>query len=494
MAEYAEYVANKIDRQNFFKIPLRKAIVLFSVLFFIAIAFGSSLAYYFVMRKVLSENSMKELKQTMNTRRTIIKANLDKEILLTKIFASSTPVKHYFSDPSNEHFKNSYFEMLNEHKDFFQNKMIGWISLKDSNYYVNEQFMEKFNSSNPDHSWFFEALKYKNPPFIKVDFDYLTRQIYDLYINYPVYYENKAIGIVSSRYSLFEFMNNLNLPENVYVFGQDGVIIGAANEKIAQDKKTIMELFGSVGEEVHKKALSLSKDSSEMLYFGKNHYSINKVGNMNLFLMSKTEINMKTIIHEKASIVFFALLLLMALAFVVFNMFILHILKPVNKNMQSYIESSLLDELTKIPNKRFFNMRIEDEWNRATRGQYPISFLMLDLDKFKKYNDTYGHLEGDILLRESAQIFSNCLNRASDFVARFGGEEFCIVLANTKIEGARKIAEDVRGAMEKTGKITISIGLVCEIPKIGSNCKDFIESADQKLYEAKNTGRNKVVG
>jgi len=116
------------------------------------------------------------------------------------------------------------------------------------------------------------------------------------------------------------------------------------------------------------------------------------------------------------------------------------------------------------------------------------------LDKFKRYNDTYGHLEGDILLRESAQIFSKCLNRTSDFVARFGGEEFCIVLANTKIEGARKIAENVRGAMEKTGKITISIGLVCEIPKIGSNCNDFIESADQKLYEAKNTGRNRVVG
>jgi len=494
MAEYTEDVADKIDRQNLFKMPLRKAIVLFSVLFYIVIALSSSLSYYFVMRKVLSENSMKELKHTMNTRRSIVSAQLEKEILLTKIFANSTPAKHYFLNPSNENYKEEYFVMLNEHKEFFQNKMISWISLKDSNYYVNEQFMEKYSSSNPNHSWFFKTLKYENPPYIKVDFDYLTRQIYDLYINYPVYYENKAIGTVGSRFSLTEFMNNLDLPKNVYLFGKDGVVIGAANEKIAKEKKNIRELFGSMGEEVYEKALSLGKDSSEILYYGKNHYSISNVGSVNLFLVSKNEMNIKTIIHEKASIVLFSLLLLMALAFVVFNMFISYILKPMDKNMQSYIESSLLDELTKIPNKRFFNMRIEDEWNRATRGQYPISFLMLDLDKFKRYNDTYGHLEGDILLRESAQIFSKCLNRASDFVARFGGEEFCIVLANTKIDGARKIAEDVRGSMEKTGKITISIGLVCEIPKIGSNCTDIIEAADQKLYEAKNSGRNKVVG
>jgi len=494
MIRYTREVLNKIERQNFFKMPLRRTIVLFSVLFFVVIAFGSSLAYYFVMRKVLSENSMKELKLTMNIRRTLIKAKLDKEILLIKVFANATPVRNYFLNPSDEYLKKEYFTILNEHKEYFQNKMISWINIKDSNYYVNEQFMEKFDSSNPNHSWFFETLKYENPPLIKVDFDYLVRQIYDLYINYPIYYEDKAIGVVSSRYSLFEFITNLNLPENFYVFGEDGVIIGAANEKIAQEKKTIMDLFGSAGEDVYKKSLSLGKDSSEILYFSKNHYSISKVGGMNLFLMSDNEINIKTIIHEKASIVLLALLLLMALSFIIFNMFILHILKPMNKNMQVYIESSLLDELTKIPNRRFFNMRIEDEWSRATREQYPVSFLMLDLDKFKKYNDTYGHLEGDILLQESAQIFTDCLSRASDFVARIGGEEFCIVLANTKIEGARKIAEEVRGSMAKSGKITVSIGLVCEIPKVGSDYKNFIEFADQKLYEAKNTGRNKVVG
>jgi diguanylate cyclase (GGDEF)-like protein len=493
MAEYTKDVANKIDRQNFFNMPLRKAIALFSVLFFIAIAFGSSLAYYFTMRKVLSEDSMKKLKYAMSTRQEIIDAMLDKEILLTKIFATAAPVERFFSDPSNERLKNNYFSILNEHKEFFQNKMIGWISLKDLNYHVNEQFMEKYDSSNAAHSWFFETLKYEKPPLIKVDFDYLTRQIYDLYINYPVYYENKIVGAVCSRYSLFEFINNLHLPENIYVFDKNGIVIGAANEKIAKSKKTLTELFGSDGDNVLKKALSLGENSSDILYFGKNYYLISNTRNENLFLMSKNEVNMKMIINERASTVFLALLLLMALSFVVFNIFILNILKPINRNMLAYIESSLIDELTKLPNKRFFNIRMEDEWNRAVRGKYPLSFLMMDLDKFKSYNDTHGHLEGDRLLRDVARIFSYCVNRTCDFTSRFGGEEFCVILPNTKEDGAKKIAENIRIAMERAGKATISIGLVCKIPSLEDDMQEFVIQADQKLYEAKNTGRNKVV-
>jgi diguanylate cyclase (GGDEF)-like protein len=151
-----------------------------------------------------------------------------------------------------------------------------------------------------------------------------------------------------------------------------------------------------------------------------------------------------------------------------------------------------MDELTKLPNKRFFNLRMEDEWNRAIRGNYSLSFLMMDLDKFKSYNDTHGHLEGDRLLRDVARIFSYSVNRTSDFTARFGGEEFCVILPNTKENGAKKIAENVRISMERTGKATISIGMACKVPRLEDDMQEFIDWADKKLYEAKNTGRNKV--
>jgi len=492
MSDYVNNVADNLDRQILFNMPLRKAIILFSALLFAIIALSSSFAYYFSMQKILNEGLAHELRQTMNTKRFMLKAELDKEILLLKVLSEYPAVRDYFLKPDNEEAKKEAFEIFEHHKEYFQSQIINWINVIDSNYYVNGEFKEKYSFSNPEHAWFFEALEVKNPPVIKVAFDYLDRHIYDLYIDYPVFSEGKAIGVISGRISLLYFIDKLNLPENVLIFDKGGVVIGAADEKIAKDNKTLKELFGAKGEEILRKTRGMSRNASQVFVMGKNLYVLNSMEKLDLFLVAKDKIDAKKILEERATIVFFALLLLLLLVFIVFNKFIERILKPINKNMLSYIETSLLDDLTKLPNKRFFNMRIEDEWSRAVRGKYPLSFLMMDLDKFKNYNDKYGHLEGDRLLREVARVFSYCVNRTSDFTARFGGEEFCIILPNTKIDGAKKIAENIRISMERTGKSTISIGLACKVPALEDNMQELIDLADKKLYEAKNAGRNKV--
>jgi diguanylate cyclase (GGDEF)-like protein len=445
------------------------------------------------MQKILSENSAQELKQTIDTRHFMLNAKLDREILMMNIYASASPVGAFLANPGDERLKKVSYAMLHEYKDFFYSKMLGWISANDMNYHVNEQFMEKYDSANAAHSWFFETLKYENPPLIRVDFDYLNRQIHDLYIDFPVYHKNEAVGAICSRISLFEFVHDLSLPGNVYVFGKDGVIIGASDEKIAKGKKTLKDLFGIEGEEVYKRALSLKENESGMFNFGNRRYLLNDVGKLDLFLIAKYEIGIKEIMQERASVVFFILLFVMLLVFIIFNRFIAYILRPINKNMQLYLESSLMDELTKIPNRRFFNLRMEDEWNRAVRGKYHLSFLMMDLDKFKSYNDTYGHAGGDALLKEAAKIFRDSASRTSDFAARIGGEEFCVVLPNTDADGARKIAEGIRGSVEKAGKATVSIGFASKVPSPEDNMQDFIKIADDKLYEAKESGRNRVV-
>jgi len=492
MSNYVDNVIDDLDRQILFNMPLRKAVILFSALLFTIITLSSSAAYYFSMRKILNENLAQELKQTLDMRYFLLRAELQKKSMLLKALSEYPDIKAYFSSSDDENAKKPGLDVFEQYKNYFNSKMIGWISTSDSNYYVNGQFMEKYSDSNPKHSWFFEVLERENVPTIRVDFDYLNRQIYDLYINYPVYSEGKIIGVISGRISLFEFVNRLHIPENIFVFDDNGIVIGAADEKIAKEKKTLKELFGSQGEEVLKTALALDKKSSETFSIGRTQYVVNSTERLDLFLMAKDSVDISKILRERASMVFIALLLLMLLVFVVFNKLISHMLEPINRNMMSYIKSSLLDELTKLPNRRFFNMRIEDEWNRAVRGKYSLSFLMMDLDKFKIYNDTYGHLEGDRLLRDVARIFSFCVNRTSDFMARFGGEEFSVILPNTKLEGARKIAENIRMSMERAGKSTISIGLVCKTPALNDSMQEFIDQADQKLYEAKNTGRNKV--
>jgi diguanylate cyclase (GGDEF)-like protein len=160
----------------------------------------------------------------------------------------------------------------------------------------------------------------------------------------------------------------------------------------------------------------------------------------------------------------------------------------------------MVDQLTNIPNRRSFDSRLDMEWSHAIREQTPISILMMDLDKFKDLNDTYGHQQGDIILQTVAKIFSNSLRRSVDFTARWGGEEFVVLLPNTNLTGALDIAEKIRKDVENTSvtyaehilKITISIGVYSLIPSQDSSLNDFISNADKALYAAKQAGRNKV--
>lgn len=160
----------------------------------------------------------------------------------------------------------------------------------------------------------------------------------------------------------------------------------------------------------------------------------------------------------------------------------------------------MFDTLTEIPNRRSFNDRLHVEWERAIREKINIGMLMMDVDKFKRYNDTYGHMQGDILLQKAAQNFEQTLRCSSGFVARWGGEEFAVLLPNSDKEYAMEIAEKIRDNIAKMAVLcgslqtsaTISIGANDIVPKKNSSIDTFISQADFALYEAKEQGRNRV--
>jgi diguanylate cyclase (GGDEF)-like protein len=162
----------------------------------------------------------------------------------------------------------------------------------------------------------------------------------------------------------------------------------------------------------------------------------------------------------------------------------------------------LVDGLTDIPNRRCFDDRLALEWRRALREGRPLSFLMTDLDKFKSYNDTYGHPQGDALLRTVAKILSAAAKRPADLAARLGGEEFGLLLPETGAEAAREIAERIRASVEAArvpaGNIltqtTMSIGFVSLVPAEQMTPEAFVAAADKNLYTAKESGRNQVRG
>jgi diguanylate cyclase (GGDEF)-like protein len=161
------------------------------------------------------------------------------------------------------------------------------------------------------------------------------------------------------------------------------------------------------------------------------------------------------------------------------------------------------DELTRIHNRRAMNRCLASEWNRHHRVQEPLSLLFIDLDFFKQYNDTYGHAGGDQCLIRIAQILQNHAKRSIDMAARFGGEEFAIILPETDEVNALKIAEEIRADTEclqiphssssVADHVTLSIGVATLIPAQPDNERLLCLSADEALYQAKRRGRNRVI-
>jgi len=165
---------------------------------------------------------------------------------------------------------------------------------------------------------------------------------------------------------------------------------------------------------------------------------------------------------------------------------------------------SSIDALTGIPNRRRFDECLNLEWRRALRSKYPLSLLMIDIDHFKSYNDTYGHQKGDECLKVVAQEIGRHLRRPSDLVARYGGEEFSVILPETPSYSALSLATRVwsgignlrisHAGLASVGYLTVSIGTSTTIPDSRKEMLALVENADKNLYRSKSTGRNRVTG
>lgn len=159
------------------------------------------------------------------------------------------------------------------------------------------------------------------------------------------------------------------------------------------------------------------------------------------------------------------------------------------------------DALTRVANRRRFDARLEQEWQRARRNRQPLALILCDIDYFKQYNDTYGHPSGDACLVAVAQALNHCLKRATDSLARYGGEEFAAILPNTNAAGAvdlvqamqRAIAAlDIRHHSHRSARrVTLSFGVAVLTPRLQISVQTLIDQADQALYQAKATGRNR---
>ncbi len=171
------------------------------------------------------------------------------------------------------------------------------------------------------------------------------------------------------------------------------------------------------------------------------------------------------------------------------------------KTNESLQRMALSDGLTGLANRRHFDQRLEAEFKRAIRDQTPIALVMIDVDYFKKFNDQHGHVEGDACLQMVARAVQAGPRRPGDIAARFGGEEFTVLLPGTDIDGAVAVAEAIHAAIAALNvphgaspfrSVTISAGVHALTPAHGQPARTLVESADRALYQAKAEGRNRV--
>ena len=175
-------------------------------------------------------------------------------------------------------------------------------------------------------------------------------------------------------------------------------------------------------------------------------------------------------------------------------------LEQANRELQ---QLATTDDLTGVANRRQFEQILNQEWQRLSREQKPLSLIMCDIDCFKAYNDTYGHPAGDRCIQSVSQALEQATQRSTDLVTRYGGEEFAIILPNTDASGALQVARRIRHYLAAlklshesspvSERITLSIGVATKIPNLKETPVTLVQSADDALYQAKAEGRDRLV-
>lgn len=175
-------------------------------------------------------------------------------------------------------------------------------------------------------------------------------------------------------------------------------------------------------------------------------------------------------------------------------------LRAMEKLTQTLQAMALHDPLTDLPNRRYFESQLASSWRNMERGAEPLSMLMIDVDYFKKFNDTFGHIEGDVCLKRVAATIRRAAGRPLDFCARLGGEEFAVLLPNTPIEGAIRVGNRLREELHNEaiahivdGRhtfVTVSVGAATALAGCGTAAEALVKAADEAVYKAKQSGRD----
>ncbi|WP_122665459.1 sensor domain-containing diguanylate cyclase [Pseudomonas viridiflava] len=474
-----------------------------SLLFTLVIVLGcgflaTSLLSYYASRTSIRDNIINtELPLTSDTVYSEIQKDLVRPVLISSMMARDTFMRDWVVEGErNPQQITRYLKEVMDHYGAFTSFFVSDSTLT---YYQAKGILKKIDAREPRDVWYYRVRDMEAPYEINVDPDMANKDNLTFFINYKVFdYNNKFIGATGVGLTVDAVIKLIDRYQQRYqrsvyfvdtfgrivLTGADGGPQGAAiGESITQ--------LPSMSDLLSKMPKPLS-GTYEHRVNGKEHFlNVRYIPELNwyLFVDKEEESALNDIRHSLYLNLFICL---------VITLIVVYLLNLVVSRFQYRIEAqATLDSLTGLPNRRGFNLWALKTLKDAQRESRPLTAMLLDLDHFKRLNDTHGHLAGDEVLAGFADDLKSCL-RQSDIICRWGGEEFIILLKGTDTANAHDVAEKIRLLAEQHAYIfagqplhvTVSIGLSQLRPD--DTLQSLIARADSALYRAKQNGRNQI--
>jgi len=528
--------------KNIFSIPfsqkhqmtMKRRFIIFSTIFFLLIFIFGSITFIILMGQNLNKNVKEELMKTVGLERYKMEATVNAKIAIVLNMANSPFIRRYFSSPDDPSLKQLALDEINSYSEILTERTTFWVNDQDKIFYTNSSAPYTVDPDVPENYWYNMTLYGTDIYNFNINYN-PDLGIINLWLNAPVYNDDyKPVGIVGTGVNLSYFINNIyaNYSGNgeLYFFNKEMEITGARKFDLAKNKINIQKAIAKTGSEITAKINNLN-DADLLVIDLKNTNGVAVLGaipSLNWYITAVHEFSATEYLHTGLFALFLVMIIIIFSVFLIFNIFVIKLMKPlyqiingisqITDDLDLYnsgdisnktevetigelVNLTIIDQLTGIYNRRFFIGNMKKIIRYLSRSSGKLSVLMIDVDFFKKYNDTYGHDMGDKCLKKIATALSRILSREDDFLARYGGEEFVAVLPNTSEDGAAQVAQEMLKAIydckiphkknEDLGFVTVSIGGTTGIVEYSHNVSAYVKCADAALYKSKQNGRNR---
>jgi len=475
----------------------------FSFILFLLIFVLGSVAFVLSMREIHYNNMGRELCRLLEHEKLRLGAAVNGEISLVLKMATSPLIQRYFLDPGDPDLEKIAFAEFEGQRRILIPKSIFWINDIDRKFYLNDSYAYTLSPDDPVSYWYNMTLNGADAFNFNINHNPDLNQT-NFWINAPVHdSDRRPIGILGTGIDVSAFIDtvysNYSGEASMFFFNEAGEITGAEDKDIVANKVSVESEFGKAGDIILSMRNELEGGESQYFNIPGGMAALSAIPEFDWYIYAGVPMGLTDMLKNSMTMIFAAMMLVVAGIFIIFNL--MHSNFELNKERDIYKDMSIVDALTGIYNRRFLEENLDHVIKSLSRSGGKLSLLMLDVDYFKKYNDTYGHSMGDICLKTLADIFAQSIVRADDFVARYGGEEFVIVLPNVDEGGANIVAERVLNNVRErkmphetsdaAAYVTVSIGGVTDTVVYSHTGDDYVKKADYELYESKRNGRNR---